>query len=357
MPFKQSIPFLTLVAVPALARLGAAGLWLLLLSVLLIFVALDSALGEQAADVAAAGEALLARFLPWLYIVLQLALILWGAVAASRAASLADIIALAMAIGAAAGTFGMLAAHEAIHARHPAERALGLAMLAAIGYMHFGISHVQGHHRFAATWADPATARRGESAYRFIARSIAGQWRLAWACERARVARRRAPFFAHRLCGYLAIQTAMVPALLLALGVKALLYQLAMSVVAVLFLELFNYVAHYGLLRRVLADGSLEKLGPQHSWNVRRRFNNWALFNGGHHSDHHRSPARRYQRLVAVPEAPLLPAGYAGSLMLALVPPLWRRVMERRLDALNRPASAAAPSPSRPVFPAAGPAA
>src|ERR1700694_4412226 len=47
--------------------------------------------------------------------------------------------------------------------------------------------------------------------------------------------------------------TAMVPALLLALGVKALLYQLAMSVVAVLFLELFNYVAHYGLLRRVLA--------------------------------------------------------------------------------------------------------
>jgi alkane 1-monooxygenase len=306
---------------------GTAGLWLLLLSVLLIFVALDSALGKQVADVTAAGEALLARFLPWLYIVLQLALILWGAVAASRAASLADIIALAVAIGAAAGTFGMLAAHEAIHARHPAERALGLAMLAAIGYMHFRISHVQGHHRFAATWTDPATARR------------------------------RAPFFAHRLCRYLAIQTAMVPALLLVLGVKALLYQLAMSVVAVLLLELFNYVAHYGLLRRVLADGSLEKLGPQHSWNVRRRFNNWALFNGGQHIDHHRSPARRYQRLVAVPEAPLLPAGYAGSLMLALVPPLWRRAMERRLDALNRPASAAAPSPSRPMFPAAGPAA
>jgi alkane 1-monooxygenase len=352
MPVKHAIPFLALAAVPALAGFGATRLWLLLPAVLLAFIVLDTALGDGTEDGATAGQALLHRALPWLYIVLQLVVILWGAIAASRATDLGDIIALAAVIGTTAGTFGMLAAHEAIHARHPAERTLGLAMLAAFGYMHFRISHLQGHHRFAATVTDPATARRGESAYRFLMRSIAGQWRQAWAYENARVAGRRHPLFAHRLCRYLALQAATVLALTLVLGVKALQYQVVMSIVGVLFLELFNYVAHYGLLRGELADGSLEKLGPQHSWNVRRRFNNWALFNGGHHSDHHRAPGRRYHRLAAIDEAPLLPAGYAGSLVLALFPPFWHRAMEPRLDALSRRASAAAPSPG-PRLPAA----
>jgi alkane 1-monooxygenase len=197
--------------------------------------------------------------------------------------------------------------------------------------------------------ADPATARRGESAYRFLMRSIAGQWRHAWSYECARVAGRRHPLFAHRLCRYLAFQAATALALTLVLGGKALQYQVVLSIVGVLFLELFNYVAHYGLLRVELADGSIEKLGPQHSWNVRRRFNNWALFNGGHHSDHHRAPGRRYHRLAAIDEAPLLPAGYAGSLVLALFPPFWHRAMEPRLDALSRRASAAARSPHPPL--------
>jgi alkane 1-monooxygenase len=104
--------------------------------------------------------------------------------------------------------------------------------------------------------------------------------------------------------------------------------------VAILILELFNYAAHYGLLRRVLSDGSVEPLGPQHCWNARQRFNNWALFNGGHHSDHHRAPTKPYQRLTTGWAMPALPSGYAGTLCLALVPPLWWRVMEPRLAAV-----------------------
>lgn len=353
MPLKHSIPFLALATIPLLVRSGASGCWLLLLSLLTIFIGLDLALGEDAGDRPAAGNSLAYRCLPWLYIILQLAVILWGAAAASRAAGVANILALAVTIGAVAGVFGMLAAHEMIHARHPAERALGLAMLAALGYMHFQISHLRGHHRLAATAADPATARRGESAYRFLLRSIAGQWRQAWRCESRRLVRQRRPLAAHRLLHYAALQATIVLALGLGLGGRALLYQAAMCGMAVVILELFNYVAHYGLLRRVLPDGSLEKLGPQHSWNVRRRFDNWALFNGGRHSDHHRAPARRYHRLVAVPGAPLLPMGYAGSLCLALIPPLWRRVMDA---ALSPGASSAAPSPPPPAAarPAAG---
>jgi len=40
---------------------------------------------------------------------------------------------------------------------------------------------------------------------------------------------------------------------------------------------------------------------------------------------------RRYQALRHVDEAPQLPTGYAGMILLATCPPLWRRVMDRRL--------------------------
>jgi alkane 1-monooxygenase len=73
-------------------------------------------------------------------------------------------------------------------------------------------------------------------------------------------------------------------------------------------------------------------LGIVHSWNAPQCFTNWALMNGGHHSDHHRSPARAYPRLGRDAAAPKLPLGYAGTMAMALVPPLWRAVMHPRLD-------------------------
>jgi alkane 1-monooxygenase len=103
-------------------------------------------------------------------------------------------------------------------------------------------------------------------------------------------------------------------------------------VLAIVLLELFNYIAHYGLMRRHAWGGRLERLGPQHSWNAMRRMNNAALFNMGRHSDHHRHPARPYQSLDADPGAPELPVGYAGAILLALVPPLWRKVMDPRVE-------------------------
>jgi len=209
--------------------------------------------------------------------------------------------------------------------------------------MHFRIAHLRGHHRNAATPADPATARRGESVYCFFVRSIAGQWRQSWRLESAHLAAHGLPRTAHRVIHYLAIEAALWLALTAALGWRALIFLALVSAIAILILELFNYVAHYGLMRRVLPDGSREPLGPHHSWNVRRCFNNWALFNGGHHSDHHRAPARAYQRLRTVNGAPLLPFGYGGSLFLALFPPIWRPMMARRLSRARHAATAALP--------------
>ena len=92
-----------------------------------------------------------------------------------------------------------------------------------------------------------------------------------------------------------------------------------------------------------IATPNVERLGAQHSWNSSRRMNNRSLFNMGRHSDHHRRPTRAYQQLEAMPDARELPSGYAGAILLALAPPLWRRVMDPRLDLGASPHAALKP--------------
>ena len=78
-----------------------------------------------------------------------------------------------------------------------------------------------------------------------------------------------------------------------------------------------------------------ERVSPLHSWNSSHRMTNYFLFNLQRHSDHHASPGRRYQTLRHFNESPQLPNGYAGMVLLALVPPLWRRVMDPKVEAFR----------------------
>lgn len=142
----------------------------------------------------------------------------------------------------------------------------------------------------------------------------------------------RHPFVINRMCHYAALSAAIYPSLFVVLGLKAVVFFALQSLIAIFILEVFNYVVHYGLLRRVLPDGSIEPLSSSHSWNAPQRFTNWALMNGGYHSEHHRRPSQGYGSLLHDSTAPELPMGYAGTMILALVPPLWRAVMHPRLD-------------------------
>ena len=58
------------------------------------------------------------------------------------------------------------------------------------------------------------------------------------------------------------------------------------------------------------------------------------LFHLERHSDHHAHPLRRYQSLRHFPDLPTLPNGYFGMYLIAYVPFLWYRVMDKRLLAL-----------------------
>jgi alkane 1-monooxygenase len=316
-PLRYLTPFAFLALLAAGVWLGGAWTFTAAAATPLCLAGLDTLLGEDTAGMGPTVTAGL-RWLPRAYILLQLAVTAWAATSvATHRTDLLEAIGLAVSTGVVTGVFGFVAAHEMIHSREPRERALGLALLGSVFYMHFRIAHVYGHHRRAATADDPASARLGEGLYAFLLRSIAGQFREAWIFER----RRR---HGNRMIRYLFAEALLLLALAMA-SWRALVFLLAVGVIAVALLESFNYVAHYGLSRR-----SDERLAPHHSWNSRRHMNNAALFNMGRHSDHHRRMTRSFDALEPVSAEAELPSGYAGALLTALVPPLWRRVMDSR---------------------------
>ena len=96
-------------------------------------------------------------------------------------------------------------------------------------------------------------------------------------------------------------------------------------------LLLSDYVQHYGLRRRELAPGRREPVGPQHSWNAPMPASSALMLNAPRHSDHHARPARPYPGLEIDRDAmPILPHALPVMAVLALIPPVWRRLMDPR---------------------------
>lgn len=240
-----------------------------------------------------------------------------------------------ISLGLVSGALAINAAHELIHKRSRLERAAGGFLLALVCYASFKVEHIRGHHVRVATPHDTSTARRGESLYRFLARAWTRNCVDAWRLEAQRLAQtgRRPWSVRNELLGWYALSIAIVALLWAWLGIQAVAFFVLQAFAAITFLETVNYLEHYGLQRRRLPDGRYERTTHQHSWNSNYLLTNLLLFQLQRHSDHHANPSREYHLLRHYEDSPQLPAGYATMMVLALVPPLWRRVMHPRLQA------------------------
>jgi alkane 1-monooxygenase len=267
-------------------------------------------------------------YLPIQYAGLVLACWLWT----SGKLSTVDDIGLALTVAMVSG-IAINTAHELGHKRASLERWLSKVALAQSGYGHFFIEHNRGHHVRVATPEDPASSRLGESFYAFLPRTVAGSLHSSWELECTRLARMdRSPWTPRNdILNAWAMTVVLFAALALVFGPIVLPYLLLQAVVGFSLLEVVNYLEHYGLLRQHREDGRYERTRPEHSWNSNNVASNVLLYHLQRHSDHHANPIRRFQALRHVEEAPQLPTGYAGMIVLAACPPLWRRVMDRRL--------------------------
>ncbi len=276
------------------------------------------------------------RRLTWLVVPLHVFALAFAATYAAWAElSPFGWLALAVVAGLASG-LAVNTAHEMGHKRDSIDQWLSRIALAVPFYGHFTVEHNFGHHQQVATPEDCASARMGESIYRFALREMPGGLVRAWRLERQRLARRGlAPWHPRNaIVQSHLIALVLQGGLVVALGWSTLVFLLVHNLVAWFQLTSANYVEHYGLLRFKLPNGRYERCQPHHSWNSNHIFSNLLLFHLERHSDHHANPTRRYQSLRHFDTAPRLPSGYFGMFVLAYLPPLWFRVMDRHLMAL-----------------------
>jgi alkane 1-monooxygenase len=346
---ESALPFWMSLATLPLGVIGALwGGWTVLLLPLSswgLFTVLDAALGlnEDNADPDTPEAGLFwYRLVTLVWFPAQAVLLVWLLWYVPQAAhlGLAERLGLFFGMGVIAGTVGIVYAHELMHQKSPAERWLGDLLMAAVLYSHFRSEHLRVHHLWVGTPRDAVTARYNEGFHRYFPRVLREGLVSAWRVERAMLARRGLPVW-HRsnpFWRYGALQAGFV-ALALGLGGWAGLGLFAFQAfVAIWQLELVNYVEHYGLTRRHLGGGKYEHVLPRHSWNAAHRASNWLLINLQRHSDHHYKPDRRFPLLQTYPddEAPALPWGYPVMTAAAMVPPLWKRIMNPRVRAWRR---------------------
>lgn len=274
--------------------------------------------------------------LPLLCVPLQIGLMLWGAhVFATAPFGPLGALGWVVSMGCLGGVLGINVAHELIHKASRTEQSGGGLLLASVLYGSFKIEHIYGHHVDVATPRDNSTAYRGEHVYRFIGRALRHNVPRAFELERRHTLRRGGRWRWWRSevslwFGCSAVFCALC--VWIAGGWLGAVYFAGQAFVAVCLLEIINYVEHYGLMRRQLPDGRYERVDPKHSWNSDFLVTNMFLFHLQRHSDHHAHAARRYQLLRHFDESPQLPFGYAAAVVVALCPPLWRRLMDPRVD-------------------------
>lgn len=335
---KNIFPYLLIFIIPTLSFLGLIwqgySLWMSPLFAFILIPIIDILAKDEtiAFNEPTSLTVNLGRLMTLFYVPVQIGLIIFGAYKASISYwTTSEFLVAALAVGLATGGIGITVAHELIHRSEKGLRFAGGILLSSVCYGHFLVEHVHGHHTWVATKKDPATARLNETLYAFYLRTIVGSFKSAWHIENARLQSRKLSIIHHRVILSFIGSLIFGAVLFLGLGKMALVFFLVQSIIAFSLLEIINYIEHYGLMRPQFPDGTYAPMALAFSWDSRRRVSNWFLINLERHSDHHKYPQRDFTRLRFNSDAPLMPAGYPEMLLIALIPPLWFGMMNKRL--------------------------
>ena len=264
-------------------------------------------------------------------------LIVFGLIVVSDSTiSILVAAALGAAVGMSGGSIGITTAHELIHRQNKYMRSIGVFLLVLCCYGHFRIEHVYGHHKNVATKEDPATARRGENFYFYFIRCVINSVISSWNIEKNILDKKNINTLSlqNRMLHYFVLEIIFLFIAFFVAGINGLVFVIFHSFVSITLLELVNYIQHYGLERK-MQNGKYERFTDHHSWNSRHISANWSTFNLGLHAEHHQSASKHYPLLSQKEKVIEMPANYSIMLIMALIPPLWFFVMNRKLASLN----------------------
>jgi len=351
--FASLLPFLLIVVTGLttswflfrmLPTANAERAWSFLISIFAGTAILDLAVGQwtpawSRGRQAFAATSLLAKLIPILAVATIPVSVLGASITFSRYPEFEwqAFAACAAVVGVITGAVGFIAAHELIHRTQTLDRAIGACMLTLCCYPCFFRAHIYGHHQTVGTADDPATARPGESIYRFLPRAIIGTAKNAWRIEQRLLADRDLGTWSTRnvTLWLWALSLFVVVYLGTVHSVVAAGFFVTQSAVAIAVLETINYVQHYGLVRQHNADGVLEPIAAKHSFNAPYWFSNVSFLNLLLHSDHHLHPRRPFPILRLDDTAPVLPLPAFSMIIIAYLPPVWFALMNDRAARAN----------------------
>lgn len=252
------------------------------------------------------------------------ALVGFDGVASRAATNWMDVIGGLVSLGMFFGVGGFVVAHELVHrTTRPFSMFVGRCLLALAWDTGFAIEHVYGHHKTVGTEHDPATARRGEYIVFFVVRSTIGQFKSAMQFEKARLKRRGIPswqIWRNRFWRGQFMTLVVIAVYFWLAGPIGIVYSAVSAAIAKLYLEMVNYIEHYGLVR---IPG--QRIEPRHSWDSHRRISNGVLYQLPYHSNHHTFATKPFWELQQQPnrEAPMLPMGYLPTIFMSFFPQFW----------------------------------
>jgi alkane 1-monooxygenase len=240
-------------------------------------------------------------------------------------------------MGLCCGVTGINVAHELGHRSKKYEKNMAKSLLMTSLYMHFFIEHNKGHHKNVGTVEDSVTARKNEWLIMFWFRSISGVFRNAWSISNKESLKKYGKLFSlkNEMIQFTLIQLIWVLTIVLFFGWRVTLYYLLACMVGYLLLETVEYIEHYGLARKKVSEFRYENTQPKHSWNSDHQWGRLLLFELSRHSDHHYKVFKKYQTLDHHDNSPQMPTGYPGMMLLALISPLWFKIMNPRVDQWN----------------------
>jgi alkane 1-monooxygenase len=357
--FRPVFPFAlaTLLPIPLMtlgAIYGGVWVWLAMIYLTVFTVGLDKILQLANRNGAEGVEFPAADGLSAILAVAQFGLVPLGIAAVSGATGLPtpERIGSFFAFGLFFGQVSNSNAHELIHRSNRVLFGLGQWVYTSLLYGHHTTAHRLLHHRYVATRNDPNFPPKGINFYQFFPRAWIGSFTRGFTAEQERLAARTNP--GQRINPYYIYvggAVLFIAASLAVFGVAGLVSYLGLAFYAQTQLVMSDYLQHYGLPRQMLDDGRYAPMAPHNSWNTPHWFSSALMVNAPRHSDHHANPSRPYPALRLPAELPMLPLSLPVMGVVALFPPVWRRMMDHRVDKVLARAQASVTGPTGRVMP------
>ena len=226
------------------------------------------------------------------------------------------------------GILSMLHDHELLHKKDKLGRLIGNIDFMKHLAMHQYSEHIKGHHKWVATPLDLNSSRYGQSFYQFFSTSFIASFTSTWKREVIRLQKEnRSPLDLHnKVIHWVACEVGFTYFIYHFYGAKILLFFILQALISLFILESFNYLTHYGLVRKKLDNGDYEPIQPKHSWSSHHLIANIIMVGVQRHPDHHTNSYRPYHVLRAFTDGPALPCSYISGLVITLVPQVWYRI-------------------------------